>query len=111
MKRLISLLFVALCPTVLVVAQNSGVAAPTIAAVCNSACVTEVNGVAACDRECTDRSGHCVALDDQGNFSKVQNRDECRGITYRPVKSSGAKETEQQAERDLRIEELYNQAP
>ena len=111
MKRLTSLLFPVLCATVLAVAQTSPSATQTNAAVCNSACITQVNGVATCDSECTDRSGHCVGLDDHGNLQKVLNRGECKGITHQAVTPVSPKETEAQAERDLRNEELYNQAP
>ena len=101
-----------LCPAVLIATGASRKATQENSAICNSACVTKVNNVATCDPGCTDRSGHCVAVDDQGDLSKVSDRSECKGYTHQAAKPTPVRqETEQERERDLRIQELYNNAP
>jgi hypothetical protein len=111
MKRITWLLLVVLCPAVFVVAQNASVKGMN-AAVCNSACITKVHNVATCDTACTDRSGHCVALTDDGAITKVADRKECKGITHQPAKASVVPtETEKETQKDLRIRQLYQNAP
>jgi len=41
--------------------------------ICNSACVTKVQNLSTCDTSCTDKSGDCVLVDDQGNVEKIEN--------------------------------------
>jgi hypothetical protein len=112
MRKTVCLLAVLLCPAALLVAQNSSSAPKKNVAVCNSACIRTVNGVATCDPRCTDRSGHCVALDEHGNVTKVLNRSECSGITHQAESPSVVpQETEQQSQQDVRDRELNRQAP
>ena len=112
MKRITWPLFIALCAAVVITIPASSNATQPNGAVCNSACVTKVHGVATCDPECTARSGHCIFVDNQGDLTKVTDRKDCRGYTHKPVKTAAVpQETEQQRERDLRIQELYNNAP
>jgi hypothetical protein len=112
MKRIACLFFLVLCSAVLVLAQNASVPKNMNAAVCNSACVTKVNNVPTCDTECTDRSGHCIAVTNGGRLTKVADRQECKGLTHEPEKPSKApKQTEKQREQELRAEELYRQGP
>ena len=112
MKTIVWLAVLMLCPTLLVVAEKSPSTSQSRGAVCNSACVTKVNNVATCDPDCTDRSGQCVHVDDAGVLTNVADSEACKGRTHipdKPVRAS--KETEKQREEDLRIEELYKQAP
>ena len=112
MKRMAWLPFMVLGSTAFVVAQNASVPKQMNAAVCNSACVTKVDNLLTCDRSCTDRSGHCVAVTDGGTLTNVADRQQCTGFTHQPTKTNAMrKKTESDAEKDLRDRQLYSQAP
>ena len=78
--------------------------------ICNSACVTKVENLSTCDTDCTDYSGSCVFVDNQGDVTKVANQDKCKRWTGKRVNVKGEL-TEKQREEYLRIEELYEEAP
>jgi uncharacterized protein (UPF0335 family) len=51
-------------------------------------------------------------VDDEGNLTKIANRAECKGYTHKPVKQVAVrKQTEAEREKELRDQELYNNAP
>jgi hypothetical protein len=88
--------------------------------VCNSSCVTQLNNLATCDKECTDKSGPGVLVDDKGNVMKIANQEMCRPHMGKHVKMTAmamdqppaaAAPTEAQREQTLRIMEIEEQAP
>ena len=107
--KTIAWLLVLLGFTIPMVAGNS---TNTNGAVCNSACVAQVNGVATCDPGCTDRSGDCIFISDEGDLTRLANPAECKGHMHKPAKALVVpKQTEAQREKQLRVQELYNNAP
>ena len=112
MQRIVWLFIVILGLASFLLATSPTKAAQKHGRACNSACVTKVNNVATCDLACTDRSGHCVLIDDEGAVTRSENRQACKGRSNIPAKTASAPtETEEQRERDLRDQELYKQAP
>jgi hypothetical protein len=80
--------------------------------ICNSSCVTQVENLPTCDPTCTIDTGDCVFVDNQGTVTKVENPDKCKGVMGKKVKIKAApKETEEQRQQDLRIEELEEMTP
>jgi hypothetical protein len=79
---------------------------------CNSACLAKVDDVATCDPQCTERTGQCVFVDDDGGVTPMKDPQQCKGFENKPAKMSGRKhkETEKERERDLRIREMQNNA-
>jgi hypothetical protein len=53
---------------------------------CNSKCVTQSSGHAACDQNCSDKSGDVVLVDDQGKVFKIANQDKVMSMTGKKVK-------------------------
>ena len=93
-------------------AKQSSNAQQMSGTICNSDCVTQVEGLATCDETCTVKTGDCVLVDNQGTVTKVANQEKCKGVMGKPVKVKGqVKETEKERERDLYIEELEEMTP
>jgi hypothetical protein len=53
---------------------------------CNSKCVTQSAGHAACDMGCADKSGDVVLVDDQGKVFKIENQDKVMPHVSKKVK-------------------------
>jgi hypothetical protein len=120
MKRIAWLFLVVLGSMTFMHAQSSAKSMKMSGTVCNSACVTKTDNLSTCDRECTDKSGSAVLVDDQGNVMKVANQDMCMSHMGKHVKvtamrmdnpAAAAAPTEKQREATLRIMELEEEAP
>lgn len=85
MKRPVVLCTILLVPLVLLYAQDQQPAEMT-GWICNSACVTQTGGHAACDANCTDRSGNAVFVEDNGKVTKISNPDMVKGHMGQKVK-------------------------
>jgi hypothetical protein len=79
-----------------------------------------VDNLSTCDKDCTDKSGPAVLVDDQGNVMKIANQDMCMSHMGKHVKAmamrmdqppAAATPTESQREQTLRIIELEDEAP
>jgi hypothetical protein len=75
--------------------------------ICNSSCVTKVDNVSTCDTQCTDKSGDCVIVDDEGNVKKIDNPSMAMPHMGKKVKVM-AVPTEKQREDKLHILEISN---
>jgi hypothetical protein len=75
--------------------------------ICNAKCVTKVDNVSTCDTGCTDKSGECVLVDDEGNVKKIENPDMAMPHMGKKVKVM-AVPTEKQREEMLRIVDISN---
>ena len=120
MKRLACLFLVVLGSVILMQAQSSTKPMKLSGTVCSSSCVTKVDNLATCDRECTDKSGPGVLIDDQGKVMKIANQDMCKSHMGKHVKMTAmamdqppaaAEPTEAQREQTLRIMEIEEEAP
>jgi hypothetical protein len=120
MKRIAWLFLVVLGSVILTQAQSSANTMKMKGTVCNSTCVTKVDNLSTCDRDCTDRSGPAVLVEDNGQVNKIANQDICKSHMGKHVSamamrmdepSAAAIPTEGQREQTLRIMELEDQAP
>jgi hypothetical protein len=73
MKRMAALLALALGCTVLGSAQNKSKGTEMTGWICDSKCVKQDAGKAACDASCTTTGGYAVFVDDQGKVTKIAN--------------------------------------
>jgi len=119
MKR-IAWLLVVLGSATLMHAQSSSKPMKMSGTVCNSSCVTQVDNLSTCDKDCTDTSGPAVFINDKGNVMKVANQDMCTSHMGKHVKltamgmdhpAAAAEPTEAQREQTIRIMELEEEAP
>ena len=53
---------------------------------CNSKCVTQSAGHAACDQNCADKSGELVLVDDHGQVLKIANQGKVTSFAGKKVK-------------------------
>lgn len=120
MKRIAWLSLVVLGSMNLMYAQSSTNSMKLSGTVCQSTCVTKVDNLSTCDKECTDKSGAAVLVDDQGRVMQIANQDMCTSHMGKHVKmtamamdspAAAAAPTEKQREQTLRIMWLEEQAP
>jgi hypothetical protein len=78
MKRSAMLFTIVLASLVLLYAQDNQTMEMT-GWVCNSACVNQSAGHAACDASCTDKSGNTVFVEENGKVSTISNPDMVKG--------------------------------
>ena len=86
MQRLAWLLVAVLISAISLYAQDTGKAKPMTGLLCNSKCVTQSAGHAACDQNCADKSGDIVLVDDQGEVLKIANQDKVMSFAGKKVK-------------------------
>lgn len=53
---------------------------------CNSKCVTQKSGHAACDQGCADKSGDIVLIDDRDRVLKIANQEKVKVYAGKKVK-------------------------
>jgi hypothetical protein len=120
MKRIAWLFLVVLGSVIVTQAQSSANQMKLSGTVCNSSCVSQVQNLATCDKECTDKSGPAVLVDDQGKVMNIANQDMCKSHMGKHVKMTAMRmdqppaaslPTEKQREETIRIMELYDEAP
>ena len=75
MKRMAWLVIAVLASVMSLYAQDAGKMNTMIGWLCNSKCVTQNSGHAACDSNCADKSGDIVFIDDQDRVLKIANQD------------------------------------
>jgi hypothetical protein len=95
MKRSVCLLLAVLASALSLYAEDMGKATEMTGWLCNNKCVAQTAGHAACDQNCTDKSGDVVMVDDQGKVFKIANQDKVKGlggkkakVKCRPVKGT-----------------------
>jgi len=86
MKRIAWLLVAVLVSAISLYAQDTGKANPMTGWLCNSKCVTQSAGHAACDQNCADKSGDIVLVDDHGQVLKIANQDKVMSFAGKKVK-------------------------
>ncbi len=86
MKRIVGLLVAVLLSAVLLSAQDKGKGTEMTGWICNSKCVKQVDGKAACDPNCKEKGGEGVFVDDQGKVIKIANQKMCKGHMGQKVK-------------------------
>jgi hypothetical protein len=86
MKRIAWLLVVALLSAVSLYAEDTGKATEMTGWLCNSKCVTQNAGHAACDQSCAEKTGDVVLVDDQGKVFKIANQDKVKGYAGKKAK-------------------------
>jgi hypothetical protein len=90
--------------------------------VCNSACVTKVDNLFTCDKDCADESGSSVLVDDQGQVTKIPEQDQRAfpsrmgmNMGHSAAKDKPAKmppvPTEAEREQSLHISEIEASTP
>jgi hypothetical protein len=119
MKHANWLLLGILCSAMLVFAQDKG--KKVSGTICNSACVTTQAGLATCDLACTDKSGDTVCVSDSGNVMKIANPEmamphmkkhvNMMAMSMNPDTGTMAAPSEKEREQQIRIMEIYEQAP
>jgi hypothetical protein len=67
-------------------AQDASKAAPMTGFLCNSKCVKQSSGSAACDQNCAEKSGEIVLIDDQGRVLKIANQEKVAPHAGKKVK-------------------------
>jgi hypothetical protein len=75
MKRIAWLLIAVLGLAISLYAEDTTKATDMAGWLCNSKCVTQSSGRAACDQNCSEKSGEIVLVDDQGKVFKIANQD------------------------------------
>ena len=85
MKRSAALCGILLASAILLYAQDKK-PMEMMGTICHSTCITQSAGHAACDPNCTDKSGPAVFVEDNGNVSKINNPDIVKGKMNQKVK-------------------------
>jgi len=75
MKRIAWLVVAGLASVMSLYAQDAGKVNTMVGWLCNSKCVTQNSGHAACDSNCADKSSEIVFIDDQDRVLKIANQD------------------------------------
>jgi hypothetical protein len=86
MKRIAWLLVAVLVSAISLYAEDAGKATAMTGSLCNTKCVTQSAGQAACDQNCADRSGDIVLVDDHGQVFKIVNQDKVMSYAGKKVK-------------------------
>ncbi len=86
MKRIAWLLVSVLVSAISLYAEDTGKATAMTGSLCNSKCVTQSAGHAACDQNCADKSGDIVLVDDHGQVFKIANQDKVMSYAGKKVK-------------------------
>jgi hypothetical protein len=104
MKRLAWLFLVVLGSALLVQAQSSTKSMEMNGTICRSACVTQQDNLATCNKDCTDTNSEAVLVDDQGIVHPIaqESQNMCHTMMGKHVKMT-AVPTEGERERELRI--------
>jgi hypothetical protein len=89
MKRIAGLLAIVLTAGMWLCAQDKSKSTEMTGWICNSNCVAQGAGTAACDQNCTDKSGDAVFIDDQGKVTKIANPSKVEGDMGKRVKVKG----------------------
>jgi hypothetical protein len=93
MRRIAGLLALVLGATMLSYGQDKGQdkskGSEMTGWICSSKCVKQNAGVAACDANCTDKSGDAVFVDDQGKVTKIANPKKVKKEMGKKVKVRG----------------------
>jgi hypothetical protein len=89
MRRIAGLLVLFLGSTMLMYSQDKGKGSEMTGWICNSKCVKPNAGVAACDANCSDKSGDVVFVDDQGKVTKIANPKKVKKEMGKKVKVKG----------------------
>jgi len=90
--------------------------------VCDTKCVVQSANRTTCDPDCTERSGGAVFINEQGTVSKISNYEHCSPHMNKHVQAKfspdqmnksnkGQSKNDKEAQADLRIEELREEAP
>lgn len=104
MKRIAGLLVMVLGSAMLLCAQDKNKGTEMTGWICNSKCVTQNAGKAACDTNCADKSGDAVFIDDQGKVTKIANPAKVEGDTGKQVKVKG----KMMKKKDQEMMEVYD---
>jgi hypothetical protein len=86
MKRIAWVLIAVLGLAISLYAGDTGNPVSMTGWLCNSKCVTQNSGHAACDQNCSDKSGDIVLVDDQGKVLKIANQDKVMSLSGKKVK-------------------------
>lgn len=86
MKRIVWLLIAVLGLAISLHAEDTGKTTEMTGWLCNSKCVTQSSGHAACDQNCSEKSGDIVLVDDQGKVVKIANQDKVMPHVGKKVK-------------------------
>jgi hypothetical protein len=86
MKRIAWLLLAVLTLAISLCAEDTGKSMDMTGWLCNSKCVTQSAGHAACDQNCSDKTGDVVLLDDEGRVVKIANQDKVMPFKDKKVK-------------------------
>ncbi len=86
MRGSVCLLLAVLASAMSLYAEDLGKATKKSGLLCNSMCVKQSAGYAACDQTCTDKTGDVVLVDDQGQVFNIANQDKVTSHTGKKVK-------------------------
>jgi hypothetical protein len=86
MKRIAWLLIAVLGLAISLYAEGTGKSMDMTGWLCNSKCVTQSAGHAACDQNCSEKSGDVVLVDDQGKVVRIANQDKVMPLKGKKVK-------------------------
>jgi hypothetical protein len=86
MKVIASLLTVVL-GSALLLAQEMSKDIDMSGTICDSGCVTQTGGQAACNLKCSQKGGDAVFIDDNGKVTKIANPDKVKGHKGKHVKA------------------------
>lgn len=86
MKRIVWLVIAVLGLGISLYAGDADKSMNMTGMLCNSKCVTQSAGQAACDSNCQDRTGDIVLVDDQGKVIKIANQEKVMPMNGKKVK-------------------------
>jgi len=91
MRRTVGALVIVFCSAMLLYGQEAGQGQgkEMTGWICSSKCVTQSAGAAACDENCTDKSGDVVFVSDSGKVTKIANPEIAQGKMGKKVKCHG----------------------
>jgi hypothetical protein len=78
--------FAVLVSAISTYAEDASQATAMTGWLCNSKCVKQSSGRAACDQKCAQKSGEIVLLDDQGRVLKIANQEKVTPHAGKKVK-------------------------
>lgn len=86
--RVIASLLTLILGSALLVAHDMSQSVEMTGTICDSGCVSQTGGQAACELKCSKKGGDAVFIDDNGKLTKIANPDKIKGYMGKHVKAN-----------------------
>ena len=86
--RFIASLLTLILGSALLVAQDNSQSVEMIGTICDSGCVSQTGGQAACELKCSKKGGDAIFIEDNGTVTKIANPDKVKGYMGKHVKAN-----------------------